>query len=210
MLKNLTRLVSTVVLAIAACLAQGNSDISDFGTSGLIKVPNARMSPDSTLRATITIDEVANLYNITFQALPKVQATFRYTIFNPNNVQGSRDVLRDRSYEIKAEVLSEQHIIPQVAIGIRDVFGTGAWEGEYLVASKQWNSFDASLGIGWGRLGTRSGFSNPLRVLSDRFESRPGVRSTGGRFGGQSRGSSFFGEMHPYSEGSLTKSQNSD
>ena len=155
-------------------------------------MPNARMSPDSTLRATITIDEVANLYNITFQALPKVQATFRYTIFNPNNVQGSTDKLRDRSYEIKAEVFAERYLIPQVAIGVRDILGTGAWEGEYLVATKQWKSLDFSFGIGWGRFGTRSGFSNPLRVLSDRFESRPGRMSTGGRFGGESRGASFF------------------
>ena len=169
----MSKIFKTCLLVVIAPLcgsAHGVVDIaSDFGTSGLIKIPNARMSPDSTLRATITIDEVANLYNITFQALPKVQATFRYAIFNPNNVQGSRDVLRDRSYEIKAEVFAERFLTPQIAIGARDVLGTGAWEGEYLVASKHWNSFDVSLGVGWGRLGTRSGFSNPLRVLSDRF-----------------------------------------
>jgi hypothetical protein len=148
------------------------------------------MAEDSTLRATIAVEEVANLYNITFQALPKVQATFRYAIFNPNNLQGSSDNLRDRSYEIKAEVLAERYLIPQIAIGARDVLGTGAWEGEYLVASKKWKSFDVSLGMGWGRLGTRSGFSNPLSAVSDKFDSRPG--SSGGSFGGESRGNSFF------------------
>ena len=73
------------------------SDASDFGTSGLIKMPNARMAADSTLRATIAVDEVANLYNITFQALPRVQATFRYAIFNPKELEGSRDGLRGRT-----------------------------------------------------------------------------------------------------------------
>ncbi|MBP74308.1 MAG: hypothetical protein CMQ18_06995, partial [Gammaproteobacteria bacterium] len=138
---------------VLACGARGSDDISDFGTSGLIKMPNARMAPDSTLRATITNDEVANLYNITFQALPKIQATFRYAIFNPNNVRGSRDNLRDRSYEIKAELFAESDLLPQVAIGARDILGTGAWEGEYLVASKAWRDFDVTLGMGWGRLG---------------------------------------------------------
>ena len=192
MLRRLIHLVSTAVLAIAACLAQGNSDISDFGTSGLIKMPSARMSPDGTLRATIAIDEVANLYNITFQALPKVQATFRYAIFNPEKIASSRDINRDRSYAVKAELFSETRLTPQVSLGVRDILGTGVWEGEYVVGSKQWRNFDLTLGMGWGRLGSRSSFSNPLRVLSDRFESRPGRRSSGGRFGGESRGASFF------------------
>ena len=190
MLRRLTHLISTAVLATSVGPAQGDSDISDFGTSGLIKMPNARMSEDSTLRATIAIDEVANLYNITFQALPRVQATFRYAIFNPNKVEGSRDYLRDRSYELKAEVFAERTLLPQIAIGARDILGTGAWQGEYVVASKRWNSFDVSLGLGWGRLGSRSGFSNPLRALSEKFESRPG--RSGGSLGGKSRGNSFF------------------
>ena len=189
MLKRLMGFTLTCALFVLVPSAQGN-DASDFGTSGLIRMPSARMAEDSTLRATIAVEEVANLYNITFQALPKVQATFRYAIFNPNNLQGSSDNLRDRSYEIKAEVLAERYLIPQIAIGARDVLGTGAWEGEYLVASKKWKSFDVSLGMGWGRLGTRSGFSNPLSAVSDKFDSRPG--SSGGSFGGESRGNSFF------------------
>jgi hypothetical protein len=188
-LKRLMGFTLTGAFFVVVSSAQSN-DASDFGTSGLIRMPSARMAEDSTLRATIAVEEVANLYNITFQALPKVQATFRYAIFNPNNLQGSSDNLRDRSYEIKAEVLAERYLIPQIAIGARDVLGTGAWEGEYLVASKKWKSFDVSLGMGWGRLGTRSGFSNPLSAVSDKFDSRPG--SSGGSFGGESRGNSFF------------------
>ena len=176
-------------LGTASYAAYG-SDASDFGTSGLIKMPNARMAADSTLRATIAVDEVANLYNITFQALPRVQATFRYAIFNPKELEGSRDGLRDRSYEIKAELFSETRLTPQIALGVRDILGTGAWEGEYVVGSKQWRNFDLTLGMGWGRLGSRGGFSNPLGVISDDFDVRPG--SSGGAFGGESRGDSFF------------------
>ena len=40
------------------------------------------MAADGTLRATISKDELADNFNITFQALPRVQATFRYTIFD--------------------------------------------------------------------------------------------------------------------------------
>ena len=163
---------------------------SDFGTTGLIKMPDARMEDDGALRATIALDEVANVYNVTFQALPKVQATFRYSIFNPTDLPGSRDKLRDRSYEVKAEIRRESSLLPAIALGVRDILGTGAWEGEYIVASKGWRGFDATLGMGWGRMGSRSGFSNPLGVISDKFEERPG--QTGGNFGGESRGESFF------------------
>ena len=77
-----------------------------------------------------------------------------------------------------------------MSLGVRDILGTGVWEGEYLVATKAFYRFDATIGIGWGRLGSRSGFSNPLRVISDKFEERP--RQTGGSVGGESRGESFF------------------
>ena len=165
---------------------------SDFGTTGLIKMPDARMEEDGVLRATIAVDEVANVYNVTFQALPKVQATFRYSIFNPTDLQGSRDDLRDRSYEVKSQLLSEADWRPAIALGVRDLLGTGAWEGEYIVASKAFGRFDATLGLGWGRLGSRSAFSNPLGMISDKFDDRPRGTETGGDFGGESRGDSFF------------------
>lgn len=166
--------------------------VSDFGTSGLIKMPDARMEEDGTLRATIAVDEVANLYNVTFQVLPKVQGTFRYTIFNPTELPASVDGLRDRSYEIKAEVVKESSSVPAIAIGVRDILGTGAWEGEYIVASKAWRGIDATIGLGWGRLGSRSGFSNPLGAISEQFDRRPLFRESGGDFGGEPRGDSFF------------------
>lgn len=164
---------------------------SDFGTTGLIKMPDARMEADGSLRATIALDDVANIYNVTFQALPKVQATFRYSIFDPTRARSDAlDKNRDRSYGVKAQLLSESRRYPAIALGVRDILGTGVWEGEYLVATKAFSRFDATLGIGWGRLGSRSGFSNPLRVISDKFEERPA--QTGGSVGGESRGESFF------------------
>ena len=48
-------------------------------------MPDARMEDDGALRATIALDEVANVYNVTFGL--KVQATFRYSIFNPTDLR---------------------------------------------------------------------------------------------------------------------------
>ena len=172
-----------------------DSRASDFGNLGLIKTPSARFSPDATLALALAFDEAADIYNITYQATPWAEATFRYTIFTPREVNGSRDELRDRSYEVKLRLLKEQARVPQVALGVRDILGTGAWEGEYIVASKTAGSFDLNLGLGWGRLGSKGGISNPLGIFGDGFDARPGERAeerTGGEFGGESRGASFF------------------
>ena len=178
------------VVALAS-LAASNVQASDFGNLGLIKTPSARFSPDATLSATLSFDEVANIYNISYQATPWLEGTFRYSIFNPRDKGRSRDINRDRSYEVKVRLIQETARFPQIAVGVRDLLGTGVWEGEYIVGSKAFRSFDFNLGLGWGRLGSRGGISNPLGILGDRFDARPpGV--VGGDFGGESRGASFF------------------
>lgn len=182
----------TTIFALLLGVWTTTEATSDYGTSGLIKVPDARMYDDGALTATIAADEVANMFNITFQALPRVQGTFRYTVFNPNEIKGSRDKLRDRSYAIKALLWRESDVLPAIAVGARDILGTGNLEAEFVVASKEVGPIDASLGIGWGRLGSRGGFDNPLNVLSERFEERPSRRDTGGDLGGKSRANSFF------------------
>lgn len=182
-----TRQALVLCLLLSFQVASG----SDFGNSGLITVPSARHKADGSLTATISSDQVANLFNITYQATPWLETTFRYTIFNPYDREFSRDTLRDRSYEVKLRLLNERKILPQVSIGVRDILGTGVWSAEYLVASKKFGGFDATLGIGWGRLGEREGFDNPLSFLSDSFDRRPSAQE-GGRLGGKIRGATFF------------------
>ena len=174
-----------------ACLIVSPAHSSDFGNLGLIKTPSARLSPDSTLSATLSFDEVADIYNVSYQATPWLEATFRYSIFNPRDLDRSRDNNRDRSYGVKVRLIEEGFRVPQVAVGVRDLLGTGVWEGEYIVASKAHGSFDASLGMGWGRLGSKGGVSNPLGIFGNGFDRRP-TGNTGGEFGGESRGASFF------------------
>ena len=94
---------------------------------------------------------------------------------------------------MKLRLLKERHLLPQLAVGVRDILGTGAWEGEYVVASKAHGPFDASLGLGWGRLGSAGGISNPFGIFGDGFDTRPPRGGAiGGSFGGESRGDSFF------------------
>ena len=161
---------------------------SDFGTSGLIDIPTARMSTDGTLITTAAIQSRTNSYAITYQATPWLEGTFRYTGFTDTSYT------YDRNYEAKLRLWEEDYYIPQVAVGIRDLVGTGLWGSEYIVASKNIDKLDITLGIGWGRLAGKGDFTNPLTFLSDSFEERVldvglgGELSTGTFFSGKEAG----------------------
>ncbi|MGQ0453179.1 YjbH domain-containing protein, partial [Bacillus sp. SS-TM] len=46
-------------------------------------------------------------------------------------------VYKDKSFDFKLRLWEEGYWLPQVAFGKRDIAGTGLFDGEYLVASKQ-------------------------------------------------------------------------
>jgi hypothetical protein len=148
---------------------------SDFGVKGLIDIPTARMSADGTLTTTAAVQSRTNSYSITYQATPWLEGTFRYTGFN-------NFFHYDRNYEAKVRLLPEQKYLPQLALGIRDLVGTGVYGSEYLVASKKYGNFDVTVGMGWGRLSGKGDFNNPLINLSDSFEVRDGFDGVGGEF----------------------------
>src|SRR6185437_6732478 len=82
-------------------------------------------------------------------------------------------------FNLKLRVWKESAYFPQLAIGGRDVAGTGSLSGEYVVASKRVRSFDWTAGIAWGALGARSNIANPFGAsFNDRF----GMEGMGGEF----------------------------
>ena len=116
---------------------------SDFGTTGLIDIPTARMASDGVLTTTAAIQSRTNSYSVTYQVTPWLEGTFRYTGFN-------NFFHYDRNYEAKLLLQSEGYLQPQIAVGIRDLVGTGVFGSEYLVASKKFGNLDVTLGMGWG------------------------------------------------------------
>lgn len=168
---------------------------SDYGTIGLIDTPTARMSSDGLLTSTVAIQGRTNAYSITYQATPWLEGTFRYTGYNNFHYY-------DRNYGVKLRLWPEQDYVPQVAVGIRDVVGTGIFASEYVVASKTLGNFDVTLGMGWGRLAGTGVLSNPMTVISDKFKKRErndsglgatGVFQPGLFFSGKEVG--FFGGL---------------
>ena len=187
--KNRLALIVALTLLV---FSVGTASASDFGTTGLITVPSARHMQDGHLAATVSSNPVVNIFNISYQATPWLETTFRYSVFNPYGRQESSDGLRDRSYEVKVRLLGESDLFPELAVGIRDILGTGVWGGEYLVGTKRIGPAEISVGLGWGRFAERDQLNNPLGIIEDRFESRPSPGETAGSQGGEVRGGSFF------------------
>jgi hypothetical protein len=175
------------------------AQVNDFGVGGVLDVPSARMAPENTFTSTYSRKDVADIYAIAYQPFPRLETSFRYTIFNAREkspIPGTScfgnadfcDGLRDRSFEVKWRLLDESEYLPEVSIGLRDIIGTGAWSSEYLVGNKKIGNLDLSGGIGWGRLADRRVAANPLTGLSDAF----GIRDTSFGLGGEFSLKSYF------------------
>ncbi len=137
---------------------------SDHGTTGLIDTPTARMSEDATFTTTVATQNSIDSISLTYQALPWLEATFRY------NHPELGDY--DRNFAVKFRLNEESYWTPQFAIGFTDIVGTGRLRSEYFVGSKQFGNFDVSLGLGWGDMASTEDVKNPLSYIGDQFSDR--------------------------------------
>jgi hypothetical protein len=155
----------------------------DWGGAGILQTPTARMSEAGEASVSVTDVSPYLRLNVTLQPLDWLEFGFRYTditnqLYGPVSWSGSQ-TYKDKSIDLKVRLLKESAYLPEMALGVRDIGGTGLFAGEYLVASKRAGSFDWSLGLGWGYLGARGNLPNPVSVLSSRFDSRQASDGTG-------------------------------
>ncbi|MDO9611634.1 MAG: YjbH domain-containing protein [Serpentinimonas sp.] len=148
---------------------------NDWGELGFMQTPSARMGPAGTVRSSISRVHPYTRLNFMLQPLDWFQFGFRYTdisnrLYGPA-IAGDQSY-KDKSIDLKLRLRPESATWPAIALGIRDIGGTGLFASEYLVASKRWGNWDASLGLAWGNMGSRGNVSNPLRLFGSRFEQR--------------------------------------
>ncbi|QPC34018.1 YjbH domain-containing protein [Pseudomonas fragi] len=118
-------------------------------------------------------------YSLSLQPLDWLEGTFRYTAITDRlygfDYLSGKQSYKDKAVDIKARLWQESHWLPEVALGFRDVGGTGLFSSEYFVANKRYKNLDFSLGIAWGYIGNRGDLDNPLGYLDDRFDTRPSI-----------------------------------
>lgn len=193
-------LIPCLLLGCSAwAVAEPRYTQSDFGGVGLLQTPSARMAPAGELSLTASRTDPYSRYSVSFQPFDWLEGSFRYTSisnrdYGPESLSGSQSY-KDKAIDAKVRLLDESHWIPEVALGARDIGGTGLFSSEYFVGNKRLGNFDLSLGLAWGYIGNRGDIDNPLGMLNDKFDERPDSSGTGDLNGNTYfRGSpSFFG-----------------
>ncbi len=159
---------------------------SNYGTLGLIQNPNARFYEEGTLALAWSHNEPYLRGSLVAYPFKWLEASYQYTDINNqlysefSEFSGSQS-LKDKSFDIKLLLFNERLYLPQIALGIRDIGGTGLFASEYLVFNKYLKrNLDISLGLGWGNLnGNR--LDNPLSYIADNFDTRDSTQGLGGK-----------------------------
>jgi hypothetical protein len=192
-LRRIAATSSLALIAAAPALAQSRGETYTlYGVPGLIEMPSAISAPDAEISGTVGWLGTEARTSFTFQITPRLSGTFRYSgieDFNPDV-----ESYYDRSFDVAYRFNDEGDIMPMVAIGFRDVLGTGIYSSEYVVATKTINdSIRVTGGLGWGRLGSYNGFC-PGFLGEDWCDRPPGFKS-GSEGGLPSLGNRFRGDV---------------
>jgi len=156
---------------------QTHTTRDNYGEIGLLDLPSGHVAPDGRIAFAFGDIEKTQHYTLDFQALPWLEASFRYSHFIP----GQQNY--DRSFSLKAQLLTEETGPADISIGLRDLLGTGIYSGEYLVASKHFGPVDVTFGMGWGRLADTGELPNPLGQVFSALKVRGDQAAvTGGAF----------------------------
>ncbi|WP_093992517.1 YjbH domain-containing protein [Flavimaricola marinus] len=162
------------LLAAAPALAQDRGITSTiYGTPGLLEMPVALSAPEGNLSATVTFLPGQTIGTLTFQVTDRLSTSYRIAATQDFSLPGNpvESTYVDRSFDLRYRLLDEGQYRPSVSVGFQDVFGTGQFGAEYIVASKTFgDSLRVTAGLGWGRFGTLDGISNPLGAD---YETRP-------------------------------------
>ncbi len=149
-------------------------------------MPNARIMPEASLRFNFSASYPNEFTSLTATPFNWLETTYRYAEiknqrYGPSRYSGNQ-TLKDKGFDIKAQILNESYLMPAVALGLRDIAGTGLFSSEYIVSSKKFKFLDLSIGIGWGVLGADNNISNPFENLDDSFRVRNDSSGQGGSF----------------------------
>jgi len=133
------------------------SNSTNWGGTGLIEMPNARILEDGVLRFGVSQVEPHRFYSGSMGVLPRVE--FGGWVTETRNVTVSEVYgnHKDKAFSVKLQVIKESKYLPAISIGANDFHGTRLFASEYLAISRKIAPFDITLGIGSKRY---SGGSN--------------------------------------------------
>ncbi|MDA9023522.1 YjbH domain-containing protein [Gammaproteobacteria bacterium] len=177
-----------------------NSDkpsFSNYGTIGLVQMPSARMHTEGTLAVSFSAMDPYYRGSLIAYPFSRLEASYQYTdinnaLYSDVPAFSGNQTYKDKGFSAKILLFKESNLFPALAIGARDIAGTGIFSSEYIVASKRLNNIDLSFGLGWGILSANK-LSNPFTKVATRLETRDKeINTKGGDF---NVNTFFSGEM---------------
>ena len=159
---------------------------SNYGNTGIFEIPNARFMDPANLRFHYSSSYPVEFTALTATPFSWLEATYRYAElenekYGPVTYSGNQS-LKDKGFDLKIRLLEEKDYFPAMAVGLRDIAGTGLFSSEYLVLSKKIGKLDITSGIGWGLLGSSSSIHNPMIGIDKSFKNRNLDQGLGGDF----------------------------
>ena len=135
-----------------------------YGAPGIIDLPSGEALPEGQFTTTYSWFGGTSRYNLTFQALPWLSASFRYNGIQNLNLFGF-NTYYDRGFDVRFRLLRERKFLPALTLGLQDFSGTGIYAAEYIAATKTFDTpalspgslpgrLKLTAGLGWGRLGS--------------------------------------------------------
>ncbi|MDD1796050.1 YjbH domain-containing protein [Enterovibrio sp. ZSDZ42] len=145
---------------------------SDFGGVGLMQMPTGRVAPEGEFSVGATLNGDYRHYHSSLQLMPWLEATIRYTqvpdLYYSSDESFSGDTYyTDKGIDVKLRLWEETYWLPETSIGIRDMGGTGLFDGEFIAASKHIGPFDFTAGIAWGYMGNRANLKGDTSLGAD-------------------------------------------
>ena len=155
-------------------------------------MPNARFHNEGSIGVIFSSFEPYDRISIYAAPFSWMEAIYQYTdvstrLYSDSFEFSRNQTYKDKGFDAKFMLYREKKFFPQIAVGFRDIAGTGLFSSEYIVGTKSVRNVDLSIGAGWGYLSNNK-FKNVFSNISDRFNQR----SINVGQGGEISASSFF------------------
>ena len=159
--------VSALALSVASQSAAQEAlpTYSIFGTPGLLEMPTAQTPDEGTFSTTVSYREGLFQTALGFQLTERLSGTFRYALVDLYDDAATNidEKEFERGFDLQFKLLDESDYLPEVSFGLRDFMTPGRLQSEYIVATKSLgDDLTVTAGLGWGAMGQRDGFDNPL------------------------------------------------
>ncbi|MGI3026875.1 YjbH domain-containing protein, partial [Vibrio cholerae] len=144
---------SSVLLASPLTPVALKPSQSDFGGVGLMQMPSGRMTAEGEFNFGVNVNDDYQHFYTSIQLFPWLESTIRYTRvpdmqYNANPDYSGDNLYTDKGIDVKLRLFEEGYWLPETSIGIRDIGGTGLFDGEFIAATKRFGNLDVTLGMG--------------------------------------------------------------